>query len=193
MTEQKTAGLADMLLPTYRQMLGALSNWLEKAEQQCGTDDTDAMMAARLAPDMFPLATQVRFCCVQAIEGTSRLARETLPPTVETMLDEGRNAGEQPGTVAEAKAHIAETLSWLGSHDERAMPVGPGETIEHALPNGMIFDFTAEQYVRDWAVPQFNFHLMTAYAIMRSKGVELGKVDYVAHLLPLVRPGTMPR
>lgn len=68
----------------------------------------------------------------------------------------------------------------------------PETPIAHALPAGMIFDLTAEQYVRDWALPQFYFHVMTAYAILRSEGVDLGKADYVAHMLPYLRPGTMP-
>ena len=44
----------------------------------------------------------------------------------------------------------------------------------------MIFDLSAEQYVRDWALPQFYFHLMIAYAVLRAQGVALGKADYVA-------------
>jgi hypothetical protein len=46
----------------------------------------------------------------------------------------------------------------------------------------------AEQYVRDWALPQFYFHVMTAYAIMRAKAVELAKADYVAHMFSYLRP-----
>ena len=64
--------------------------------------------------------------------------------------------------------------------------------IAHELPNGMIFDLTAEQYARDWALPQFYFHLNTAYAILRANGVALGKADYVTHMLPLMRPESMP-
>lgn len=62
--------------------------------------------------------------------------------------------------------------------------------IAHDLPTGMIFDLTAEQYARDWALPQFYFHVMIAYAILRSEGVELGKADYVAHMFAHLRPGT---
>jgi hypothetical protein len=47
--------------------------------------------------------------------------------------------------------------------------------------------------VRDWALSQFYFHLMAAYAILRAQGVALGKADYVAHLFPHIRPGTMPQ
>ena len=56
----------------------------------------------------------------------------------------------------------------------------------------MIFDLTARQYVRDWATAQFYFHVMIAYAILRKEGVDLGKADYVAHLLPFLRPGMLP-
>ena len=62
----------------------------------------------------------------------------------------------------------------------------------HALPMGMIFDLTAEQYVRDWALPQFYFYVMTAYAILRAAGIDLGKADFVAHMFAYLRPGTMP-
>lgn len=192
MNEATGVALADMMLPTYRQMLGALSNWLNQAQTQLGQPDVDALMGERLAPDMFPLSTQVRFCCVQVMEGVSRLTGKPFPAAVDTLLEEGRNAGEAPGTLANARARIAESLAWLDTQDGDAMTLEPDDAIEHSLPNGIVFDFTAEGYVRDWALPQFNFHLMTAYAIMRSRGVELGKVDYVSHLLPMVRPGTMP-
>lgn len=62
--------------------------------------------------------------------------------------------------------------------------VDPAAPIAHALPQGMVFDLTAAQYARDWALPQFYFHVMTAYAILRAQGVELGKADYVAQNAP---------
>lgn len=52
----------------------------------------------------------------------------------------------------------------------------------------MIFDFTAEQYARDWAMAQFYFHVMTAYAILRAERVDLGKADYIPHLIAHLRP-----
>ena len=59
--------LFDTLAPTYVQMLGALSGWLEKAASDRPDGTADALMAARLAPDMFPLSTQVRFACVHRL------------------------------------------------------------------------------------------------------------------------------
>lgn len=178
--------LPEMLGPTYVQMLGALSAWLAKAE-----DDVAATLpGARLAPDMFPLSTQVRFACVQAQEGMYRLRGEAFPPLIGQLLDEGRNAGEHPGTIADAQARIAETIA-IVEHLAADMPsIAPASPIAHELPQGMIFDLTAGQFVRDWALPQFYFHIMTAYAILRVQGVNLGKVDYVAHMFPYLRPGT---
>ena len=192
MTQETGVALADMLVPTYRQMLGCLAHLLDKAGEQCGAAEADALLAARLAPDMFPLETQVRFCCVQALEGLSRLAGAEFPPQTAVLLDEGRNAGDNPGTLADAQARIAETLAWIEGIDPVTLECAPDSAIAHELPNGMVFDFTAEQYVRDWALPQFNFHLMAAYAILRNQGVELGKADYVAHLFPLLRSDTLP-
>ncbi len=180
---------ADILVPTYTNLLGALSAWLTKAEAQRSDGAAEALLVARLAPDMFPLATQVRFACVQAQEGLLRLYGQSFPPELKVLLDEGRNAAEQPGTLAQAQARIRETLERVQAFSAQGSAVAEGEPIAHELPQGLVFDFTAEQYVRDWALPQFYFHVMTAYAILRAQGVELGKADYVAHVLPLLRPG----
>lgn len=184
--------LPDMLFPTYTQMLNALSGWLTKAEGQMPGGAADALMAARLAPDMFPLATQVRFACVQAQEGVYRLRGEAFPESLAVLLSEGRNAGEHPGTIAEAQARIAETLAIVEKAVADAPVVDPATPIAHRLPQGIVFDFSTAHYVRDWALPQFFFHVMTAYGILRAEGVALGKADYVAHMFAYVRPGTLP-
>lgn len=184
--------LPDMLAPTYVQMLGALSAWLGKAEAQRPAGEADALLVARLAPDMFPLATQVRFACVQAQEGMFRLREQAFPPSIEVLLNEGRNAAERPGSIADARARIAETVAIVEAMAQDAPAIDPATPIAHALPQGMVFDLTAQQYVRDWTLPQFYFHVMAAYAILRAQGVALGKVDYVAHMFPYLRPGTAP-
>jgi len=167
-------------------MLGSLSRWLAKAETQQSTADADALLAARLAPDMFPLATQVRFACRQAQEGVFRLLERDFPPSLQILLDEGRNAGEQPGTLAEAQARIAETLVVIEAA-AAGIAIEPATPIAHALPNGMTLDLTAEQYARDWALPQFYFHVVAAYSIIRAQGIELGKADYASHMFAYFR------
>lgn len=184
--------LTDLLVPTYTNLLGALSAWLTKAERQHPDGAAEALLVARLAPDMFPLATQIRFACVQAQEGVFRLHGQAFPATLTTLLDEGRHAAEQPGSIAQAQARISETLEVVRTVTAAGSPVAEGTPLAHELPQGMVFDFSAEQYVRDWALSQFYFHVMTAYAILRAEGVELGKADYVAHVLPYLRPSAPP-
>lgn len=181
--------LPDILVPTYVQMLGALSAWLDKADAQKPNGGAEALLLARLAPDMFPLSTQIRFACVQAQEGIYRLRGHAFPPSIDLLLDEGRNAAERPGSIADAQMRIAETIV-LVEAAAGAGAIDPTSPVAHALPQGMVFDLTAEQYVRDWALPQFYFHLMTAYSILRAQGVQLGKADYVAHMFAYLRPGT---
>ena len=181
--------LTDLLVPTYRQMLGALSAWLEKAKAQPPETGAEALLSARLAPDMFPLATQVRFACVQAQEAVYRLKGEAFPESIATLLDEGRSAADRPGTIADAQARIAETIALLDGLSPTELDIDPETPVAHTLPAGMIFDMTAGQYARDWTLPQFYFHLMIAYTILRANGVELGKTDYVAHMFAFLRPG----
>ena len=185
--------LLDILVPTYVQMLEALSVWLGKAEVQMSDAGAEALLVARLAPDMFPLSTQIRFACVQAQEGVFRLREEAFPASVAVLLDEGRKAAECPGSIADARARIAETVAIVRAAAVGVSDIDPATPIAHALPQGMVFDLTAEQYVRDWALPQFYFHVMTAYAILRAQGLDIGKVDYAAHMFAHLRPDTMPK
>lgn len=175
--------LSDLLLPTYTKMLRTMAKWLDKAEVARG-DEAGALLSARLAPDMFPLATQVRFACRQAQEAVFRLQGRAFPPELQVLLDEARNAGERPGTFADARARINETLAMVEAAGSDGLTLDGDAPIAHALPNGMVMNVTATVYARDWALPQFYFHVVTAYAILRAQGIELGKADYCAHMLP---------
>lgn len=184
--------LTRLLVPTYQQMLKALSGWLEKAQSQVPESEAETLLSARIASDMFPLSTQVRFACLQAQEAVFRLREEPFPESLNTLIREGQTAGERPGSIAEAQTRIIEALSFLAGLEADALDAGAERAIAIELPNGMIFDMTGEQYARDWALPQFYFHLMTAYAILRHCKIALGKADYVQHAFGYLRPGTMP-
>lgn len=184
--------LTNLLVPTYLQMLKALAAWLKKAEEQLSIADAEGLLSARLAPDMYPLSTQIRFACVQAQEAVFRLRGESFPESITELLEEGRNAGENPGSLADARGRIDATVALLEAIGPGALDVHPEQPIAHELPNGMVFDFTAGQYARDWTLPQFYFHLMTAYSILRSQKIELGKADYVSHMFAYLRPETAP-
>lgn len=178
--------LSDLLLPTYTQMLGTMSGWLDKAEAARG-DAAATLLAARLAPDMFPLSTQIGFACRQAQEAVFRLQGRDFPPELQALLDEARNGGERPGTFADARRRITDTLAVVEAAAAEGFVLDGDAPLAHALPNGMVLDVTATVYARDWALPQFYFHVVTAYAILRAQGIELGKADYCAHLLPYLR------
>lgn len=185
--------LTKLLVPTYTQMLRALSGWLKKAQAQVPKADAEALVSARLAPDMFPLSTQVRFACVQAQEAVFRLQGKPFPDSIDDLIEEGRNAGERPGSLADAQARIDETVALLDGLAPDALDAKADKPLVHELPNGMILDLTAEQYARDWTLAQFYFHIMAAYSILRSEKIELGKADYVAHLFSCIRPETIPK
>ncbi|WP_445354119.1 DUF1993 family protein [Microbulbifer sp. EKSA008] len=180
--------LTDLLLPTYIQLLEALSSWLDKAKKEFPEDESEALLKARLAPDMFPLSSQIRFSCFQAQEAIFRLGRRALPDFLEQLAREGQGAGENPGSISEAQERIREALVFLRSVTPETVMVAVDEPVTIKLPNEMTFDMTNEQYARDWALPQFYFHINTAYAILRAQDVSLGKADYVQHAFAYLRP-----
>jgi hypothetical protein len=182
------------LVTSLANQINAVSLWLDKAEAFAAgrPGGPDALLALRLAPDMFPLTTQLRFLAFQAQEPVYRLRRLDVPMEVLAIRQEGRDGEERPGTWAQARARVTGTARFLASVPPGQLDEAADRALVHELPNGMIFDMTGEQYVRDWALPQAAFHQMTAYAILRQAGVPLGKVDYVPHMFAYLRPGTAP-
>ena len=167
----------ELVLPSFAQMLEALSGQLDKARAHFEGEgkSVEILMAARLAPDMFPLASQVQFVCIQSEEALGRL------------FDRDIVAVEEPQSFDDAKALIAQTVDRLRSAHESEAQVDSAREIALALQNGMTFDLDLPEYVRSWLIPQFYFHLIAAYAVMRLNGVDLGKADYVPHMFRFLR------
>jgi len=186
--------LTTLLIPTLRNQMQALSGWLDKAEAFTAErgEKPDGLLALRLAPDMFPLTTQLRFLAFHVQEPVYRLRGEAVPEGVLQIRQEGRDGGESPGTWAEARARVASAADFLATVGPDEFDLAAERPIAHDLPTGMIFDMTGDKYVRDWALPQVAFHQMIAYAVLRQAGVPLGKVDYVPHMFTYLRPGTAP-
>lgn len=170
-------------VPTYLQMIKGLSAQLTKAEAfaaESGLSPED-LIGARLAPDMFPLSTQVRFVCTQASDLLRHLTgADSFAPAEDATDFEG------------LRAQLADAVARLEATPASAFDGAAEKMIELKLPNGIVFDMTGEQFVRDWALAQFYFHATTAYAILRHKGVPLGKPDWVSHMFAYIRPGTLP-
>ncbi len=186
--------LTALLIPTLLNQLHALSGWLDKAEAFAAEreESPDELLALRLAPDMFPLATQLRFLAFQAQEPIYRLRGEAVPELVLQVRQEGRDRADRPGTWLEARSRVSDAAALLATVSADEFDAAANKPIAHELPTGMIFDMTGDQYVRDWALPQVAFHQMIAYAILRQAGVPLGKVDYVPQMFGYLRPGTAP-
>jgi uncharacterized protein len=186
--------LTALLIPTLTHQLRAVSGWLDKAEAFSAErgEAPEGLLALRLAPDMFPLTTQLHFLAFQAQEPVWRLRGEDVPEALLHVRQEGRDGGERPGTWNEARARVAEAAEFLAGVGPDALDNAAERPLAHDLPNGMVFDMTGETYVRDWALPQVAFHQMIAYAILRHAGVPLGKVDFVPHMFGYLRPGTAP-
>ncbi len=164
--------LKDQTIPVWTQMLGVLDGLLAKAEAD---PRGDALLEERLAEDMHPLAVQVRFLTNMPGEAMTRL----------TGLD-FTSRETNPGTLAEAREWVEAAKAQLAEWAERDF-VAADNPIVLELPNGMTFDMKAGEYVRDWALPQYYFHVTTAYAILRKAGLELGKIDYVPYMLRYMR------
>lgn len=173
--------LTDLVLPAFAQMLEALSGQLGKAREQWLGEGLgegkplETLMAARLAPDMLPLAAQVHFVCIQAEEARARLQNEAI------------EAPEAPRSFDEAEALVIRTITRLRAAGAEDRPVDEARRIELTVPGGMTFDLDLAEYIRSWAIAQFHFHLVTAYAILRHQGISLGKADYVPHMVRFLR------
>lgn len=161
----------------FAQMLHTLETLLDKGEEHARRlgFDPQNLLDARLAPDMYDLAAQVRFTCTQAREAVERLSGQA----VSTL--------QAPANMAEAKALIRQTLAFLAAADGRLIDDSGARAVAIELPNAIAFDVTGEEYARNWATPQFYFHLVTAYNILRHNGVPLGKAEYAQHMFAYLR------
>ena len=175
--------LYDLTVPAWQNGLRALSGELTRALAWAMDNGVGELQfaVARLAPDMFPLASQIRFTCTQALQPLSRLGIGDVPEFAGDAVD-----------FAGMQDQIATALAFLDTVDPVALGDDADRPVSFTLPNGMTFDMTASGYLRDWAQPQFYFHRVSAYAVLRHMGVPLGKADYVSYMMRYLRPGTAP-
>ena len=155
--------------PRFANMLRNLSAILDKAHAYAEAKKLDpaTLPASRLIADMFPLSRQVQIACDTAKGAVARLAGVEIPKHEDT---------EQ--TIAELKARIAKTLDFIESVP--AARVDGSEEREVLIKlRGQDVKFSGLQYLQGFALPNFYFHVVTAYDILRSNGVELGKRDFI--------------
>jgi uncharacterized protein len=151
----------------------AQAQWREKSR------DTGSLLTARLADDMVPFPHQIVYACNQPNHFAAWCADTPTSQTDPASLDfDGlkRHVQRAIGYLAEATGPVDDSVL---ARDKRI-----------DLQAGMFLSLSGARYVEDWLMPNFYFHLVTAYDILRREGVQIGKADYMRHLAGDVRPAT---
>jgi hypothetical protein len=159
----------DISVPVFLRGLGQLSHLLDKglAHAQASGIDPAVLVNARLAPDMYPLSGQIQSASDASKLGTARIAGLTAPSFPDT-----------ESTYPELQARVAKTVDYLQSVD-RALVDGFEDRPVTMKARGNELSFTAQRYLLQFALPNFFFHVTTAYDVLRHSGVPLGKMDYL--------------
>ena len=163
-------GIYDASVPIFVSSLSDMRAWLDKAAEKF---DPAALIEARLAPDMRPLSAQFQMASDSAKNAAARLTGKEAPsmPDTEASFDELRSRCDR--TIDFLKSFTAEEFA--GSEERE---------IVLSFPNGSGYRFAGGRYLSGFALPNFFFHVTTAYAILRNAGVPLGKPDFLRHLGP---------
>jgi uncharacterized protein len=162
--------LYDASIPGYVLMLKNLAALLEKAEAHAKATGVDPQtyLDKRLAPDMGTFTAQIQLASDAAKGGAARLAGVT-PPSFP----------DNEATWAEVKDRVTKTIAFLESIDPAKVNGDPERTVELPVP-GRTLTFTARDFLFTFSLPNFHFHVVTAYGLLRAAGVPLGKLDYLA-------------
>jgi uncharacterized protein len=166
----------DASIPVFIRALSTLSHELDKAEVMAAERGLlpESLIEARLIEDMFPLRKQVQIASDTAKGCAMRLAgREN--PTFE----------DNEVSFADLQARIAKTIALLQSVDAAALADSDTRQINLNLGRQQA-TFEGEAYLLSFALPNFFFHVTTAYAILRHKGVPIGKRDFLG-ALPVIQ------
>ena len=165
-----TSAIYTASIPVFKQMLGGLSEVLAKAEAHAAAKkiDPNALMQARLFPDMFPLLRQVQVATDFAKSVSARLAGVDVPK-----LEDNQQ------TFADLQARVATVLTFIEGLDAALFDEAATREIITQAGTPKEKRFTGESYIFNYGLPHFFFHTTTAYAILRHNGVEVGKKDYI--------------
>ena len=161
--------IAATLVPVMRHHLNVLSSLLRRAEQHVEAEklEPNAILGARLYPDMQPLTAQVQFACDFAKGAVARLAGVSNP----SYADDER-------TFAELQARIAKTLAFMQSVSPSQFD-GSEERPVTLRFGGLDLAAQGRDYLVGFAMPSLIFHVSIAYGILRHSGVDIGKLDFL--------------
>jgi uncharacterized protein len=160
----------DVTIPVIIHSLKATATLLKKAEEHCAAKNIapEALLQFRLFPDMFPLTRQVMLVTDFAKGIGARLSGVANPsyPDTET-------------TFAELQARIAKCIAFLEGLDKKAFAGAETRMVKVRISRDVEKEMTGADYFNMQALPNFYFHMTTAYNILRHNGVELGKKDFM--------------
>jgi hypothetical protein len=156
-------------VPVMQRRMRQLIGILDKAEAHCSARkiDPDVMINARLAPDMFPLKRQVQIASDMAKAAAARLAGTEMPKWE-----------DDEATFAELKARLQKSVDYIGSFTPEQIDGTETKKIELKI-GGQPAVLEGQMYLLNHAFAHFEFHIVTAYNILRHNGVEIGKRDFV--------------
>jgi hypothetical protein len=156
----------------YVALLNNLNTWLDKAEELAKAKkfDIEVLLSARLAPDMFPLSRQIQIASDAAKGCVARLAGAEVPswPDTET-------------TFPELEARVAKTIAFVKGFTATQIDGSEERSVLLKMRSGDM-TFRGQDYLFKLTLPNFYFHITTAYDILRHNGVEVGKMDYLGKL-----------
>jgi hypothetical protein len=156
-------------VPVFLRNLNALVGVLDKAQAfaEAKKFDQAVLLGTRIYPDMFPLNVQVGQVCTHAARGVAQLAGLTQP-----------DFGPPDTAIAGLKERVAKTIEFVKS--ARPEQIDGSEEKDIVLKFGTReMPFKGQQFLIGFTLPNFFFHYTTAYDILRSLGVELGKRDFM--------------
>lgn len=157
-------------VPVFQHMLQNLIHILDKGEAnaQARKFDPAVLAAARLAPDMLPFTRQVLIACDAAKLGVARISGVEAP-----------KFEDNEASFADLKARIRKTLDYLQAVPASAMDGTEDKDITFPVGRENTRTMKGQAYLTTWVLPNFFFHVTTAYALLRHNGVDLGKSDYL--------------
>ena len=157
-------------VPVFKQMLGSLAAILPKAGTYCSERKIDpaVLLQTRLFPDMLPLVRQVQIACDFATGVTARLVGDEVPT-----YDDNEQSLEQ------LVERVRRTIAYLESVDAARFEGSEQREIVTRPGNPKERRFNGQDYLLTYGLPQFFFHVTTAYALLRHNGLEIGKRDFM--------------
>jgi len=163
-----TTSLYDASIPVFVNALTNMRTWLDKA---AAVKPEAELLEARLASDMYPLVKQFQIASDAAKGTAARLVGDTPPSMADT-----------EASFAELRDRCDRTIAYLQGLDRARFDGAATRPVELKLPNGQGWRFEGLAYLTGFGLPNFFFHVTTAYAILRANGIELGKGDFLQHL-----------